>query len=130
VDDLHWKSASFLAKNYSAVLIPTFNTQKMVEKKLNKRKINSKTARNMLDLSHYKFKTRLMHLGKKYNSTIIECRENYTSKTCGRCGNINNKLGGNKVYKCNNCGLEMDRDMNGARNILIKNLTFYAHNLF
>lgn len=46
--------------------------------------------------------------------------ESYTSKTCGRCGNLNNKLGGNKIYKCTNCNLVIDRDINGARNILLK----------
>ena len=48
--------------------------------------------------------------------------EDYTSKTCGRCGDINKNLGGNKFFKCNACKLECGRDVNGARNILMKNL--------
>ena len=50
--------------------------------------------------------------------------ESYTSKTCGRCGFIKDNLSGNKVYKCDSCCLEIGRDLNGARNILLKNMTY------
>ena len=33
------------------------------------------------------------------------------------------KLTGEKDFKCTACGLSIDRDVNGARNILIKALT-------
>lgn len=54
--------------------------------------------------------------------------ESYTSLTCGMCGRVKQKseLGGSRVYKCpvekGGCGSILDRDVNGARNILIKNL--------
>jgi len=48
--------------------------------------------------------------------------ESYTSKTCGKCGEINQDLGASKNFKCEKCGLETDRDYNGSRNILIKNI--------
>ena len=57
---------------------------------------------------------------EQYNRNLIEVNESYTSKTCGRCGKINEKLGGNKKFKCNECKLECDRDYNGARNILLR----------
>ena len=53
--------------------------------------------------------------------------ESYTSATCGICGKLKRRgeLGSNKTYRCNGvsgCGIVIDRDVNGARNILIKNL--------
>jgi putative transposase len=50
--------------------------------------------------------------------------EEYTSKTCSKCGQVHNKLGGNKVFKCPNpdCQNVMDRDKNGAFNIMLKAL--------
>jgi putative transposase len=50
---------------------------------------------------------------------VVEVTEEYTSKTCTKCGRINQKLGGSKVFRCG-CGMVLDRDFNGARNILLK----------
>ena len=47
--------------------------------------------------------------------------EEYTSKTCTNCLKINYNLGSDKTFKCPNCSLIIDRDVNGARNILLKN---------
>ena len=82
--------------------------------------MNTRTAHMMQSLSFYKFKTKLQSLCEKRGNILYIVDESYTSKTCGRCGNLNNKLGGNKIYKCTNCNLVIDRDINGARNILLK----------
>jgi hypothetical protein len=46
--------------------------------------------------------------------------EFYTSKTCSCCGSYNKNLGGNKIYNCINCNKSIDRDINGCRNIYMK----------
>ncbi len=51
---------------------------------------------------------------------IVPCEEWYTSKTCSECGNIDDRLGTNKIYKCKSCDSIMDRDLNAAKNILLK----------
>ena len=57
----------------------------------------------------------------KYRRCKIHiCNEAYTSKTCGCCGNLNNYLGGSKTFNCSECGILIDRDYNGARNIYLK----------
>jgi|SaaInlStandDraft_1057018.scaffolds.fasta_scaffold04052_8 transposase len=43
------------------------------------------------------------------------------NKTCTNCGNLHKSLGSNKTYKCEKCNVIMERDVNGARNILLKN---------
>ncbi|PKY54876.1 hypothetical protein RhiirA4_328888, partial [Rhizophagus irregularis] len=48
------------------------------------------------------------------------CSEYYTSKTCGSCGLVNDKLGGSKTFKCEGYSI---CDINGARNILLNFLT-------
>ena len=40
---------------------------------------------------------------------------------CSSCGHIKDNLGGAKVYKCKACGAVMDRDINGAKNIFLRN---------
>ena len=71
-------------------------------------------------LSHYKFKEKLIHQGKKYNSNIHIVTEEYTTKTCGKCGNLNHFIGSSKMFWCLKCNIEMERDYQAARNILIK----------
>jgi putative transposase len=52
-----------------------------------------------------------------FNKTIDEF---YTSKTCSLCGSYNPKLGSDKIYNCINCKKSIDRDINGCRNIYMK----------
>ena len=77
----------------------------------------------MLALSHYEFKERLKSTAKYYGRKVYECGEAYTSKTCGNCGEIDDDLNGKKIYKCRNCKIKLDRDINGARNILLRQLS-------
>mmetsp|Transcript_6080 Transcript_6080/g.23027 ORF Transcript_6080/g.23027 Transcript_6080/m.23027 type:complete len:115 (+) Transcript_6080:348-692(+) len=49
--------------------------------------------------------------------------ESDASKACGSCGQENQKLGGSEKFKCGQCDRTLHRDVNGARNILIRFLT-------
>ena len=118
VNDLHWKLSNYLVKNYHLILLPTFHSQKMVKKRL----LNQKVNRMFMTLSHFKFKMKLKHQCNKWQRELRIVDESYTSKTCGRCGKINHKLGSSKIYNCPSCKLKIDRDVNGARNIYLKNI--------
>ncbi len=41
---------------------------------------------------------------------VVRCNESYTSKTCPDCGHIHEKLGGEKTFRCPQCGFTADRD--------------------
>jgi putative transposase len=121
VDESHKKTTKWACENYSTILLPKFETQKMVFR--SRRKINSKTARNMLTWSHYRFKMRLMNKAREYpNCRVIICGEEYTSQTCSECGYLHRKIGGLKKFKCPGCNQESERDFNAARHILLKNM--------
>ena len=127
INNLHNKVGCFLTKNYKNILLPEFQVSKMIRKirkesSDSNRVINSRTAHMMQCLSFYKFKIKLKDLCEKRGCNLYIVDESYTSKTCGRCGELNNELKGNKVFTCKNCNLIIDRDWNGARNILLKNL--------
>jgi putative transposase len=122
IDEVHKKTTLTLVKSYKVILLPKFETSQMVKKA--QRKIRSKTARGMLTWAHYRFQQRIIDKTREYRQCkVIIVDESYTSKTCGFCGHIHTKLGGNKVFKCPQCGVKLDRDVNGARNILLKFLT-------
>lgn len=123
VKDLHCKLAKWLCSKYKMILLPTFETSQMV--KTGTRKIHSKTARMMLGWSHFQFKQRLIAKSRETGSKVVIVGEEYTSKTCGGCGEVNQQLGGSKTFRCrrDGCGYETYRDWNGARNILLKWVT-------
>jgi len=76
----------------------------------------------MQTLSFYRFDEKLKSLCERRGNNLYIVDESYTFKTCGRCGNLHNSLGGSKIYKCASCSLNIDIDINGARNILLKHL--------
>ena len=123
IRDMHWKTANFLCKNFETIIIPEFETQKMADKE--QRKINKETTRGILGLSHYAFRMRLTHQIRKRNNLLITVQEPYTSKTCGNCGN-EQEINSKKTFDCLNCKKKIDRDYNGARNILIRTLTKHS----
>lgn len=120
VNELHKKAARYFATKYKLIFLPTFETQQMVKK--GKRKLATKTARAMCTLSHYRFKQMLKHQATKHGGIVVDVSEEYTSKTCSKCGHVHAKLGGSKTFKCPECGHTLDRDFNGAFNILLKAL--------
>lgn len=120
VNDLHWKTCNYLCSNFETILLPTFEVKSMTEKSsLKPRNIGPKTTRNMLTLSHYKFKKRLLYKADVTGTNVHVCNESYTTKTCGQCGRLE-KVGSKKVFKCSKCNFIIDRDYNGARNVYIK----------
>ena len=119
IDELHKKIAHFLVTNFDIILLPTFQTQQMAKR--GGRKLRRKSVRQMLTLSHYRFKAFLKHKALEYGVRVIDVCEAYTSKTVSWTGEVIANLGGSKVIKSSNRH-RMDRDLNGARGIFIKNV--------
>ena len=115
IDEIHNKLALTLCRLFDVVYIPSFETHDMVSK------LRHKTSRAMLGWAHYRFKMKLRAKAEEYSCKIIDCTEEYTSKTCGNCG-TENQIGGKEVWTCKHCGCAHDRDINGARNILFKQM--------
>ena len=116
VYDFHHKTANYLTDKYNYIILPYFESQEISKKSSNKY-----MNRELLCLSHYSFSERLYHKCKEKKCYLDRCTEQYTSKTCGNCGVLNN-VGTSEVYICDTCGMIMDRDSNGARNIAIKRI--------
>ena len=57
----------------------------------------------------------------RHGGVLYIVEEHYTTKTCGTCG-TQVDIGSAKTFCCHSCGYTQDRDVNGARNILLKHL--------
>ena len=114
-DELHKQTISYLVGNYSRIILPPFESKK-IDKKL-----SSTDTRILKCLSYYKFKERLRKKAETMNIFVDEKEEYYTSKTCTKCGNIDYNLGNKNEYNCKKCDIILERDYNGARNIMLRN---------
>ncbi len=117
VSELHHKTALFFVSNFDLILLPTFETSQMALKI--KRKIRSKSVREMLTFAHYRFQNFLFHKASEHGKRVLLVNEAYTSKTCSWNGVVK-QIGGSK--KIQDAGIVLDRDYNGARGIFIRAL--------
>ena len=115
IDELHNKAIKYLTDKYDIIIIPQMHTNNMHKK-------FHWFNRMLHSLNHSKFleklKNKCIMLGKK----LIITDEKYTTKTCCSCGFIKNDVGTSKQYVCNICKTKIDRDINGAINILEKTI--------
>ena len=115
VDELHWQCINYLAHNFSVIVFPPFEVKGMTKKG---RKLRKSVVRSMLSLRFYEFKERLRRKCKECGVLYIEQNESYTSKTNSFTGELINNLGGKEWFVYD--GIKVHRDLNGARNILIR----------
>ena len=152
--ELHNVTANYLCKNYDKILIPKFETQQMIkrkkktfkeykqskidegitipEKKVNARKFTKQCRLNanvkyvLNTLSHYSFRQHLATKSVEYGCIMKVVTEEYTSCTCTKCGHMSN-IYERRMKECENCKYKIDRDLNGSRNILLKNLDVFKY---
>jgi len=110
---MHYKAAYLLVTKYDKIHLGKFNTKSILSNK--NKTISSNIKRYIALMSPYKFRERIIHMAHKYGAKIILKDEYLTTKTCSRCGRIN-EIGRNKKYNCV-CGFSCDRDENAAKNI-------------
>lgn len=119
INETHWQSINYLTKNYSEVLIGNMSTKSIIS---NENNLSASVKKMAQIIKLYEFRQRLKYKcetrGVKYKCVD----ERYTSKMCSICGNIKEDLKENKIYKCEKCGKQMDRDVNGSRNIYLKSI--------
>lgn len=117
--ELHNKTSRFLCNNFNNILIPKLTKNNDIIKS-KKRKIHTKTVRNMVVLGHSKFIELLKTKAAEYKNVYVDIvTEEYTSQTCLRCSK-RTKMSG-EIYRCNHCKFRCDRDIIGSINILLKN---------
>jgi len=110
LDWLHKKSYS-LAENYDAVIVEDINLRAMGQCL----KLGKNLSDNGFGMFRNFLKYKLEDRGKQY---ITIDKWYPSSKICSNCGNKNENLQlQDRIYKCQQCGLIIDRDYNASINI-------------
>jgi len=111
-DTLH-KLTTYLAKNHGRIGIEDLNVSGMMA--------NHNLAKAIADMGFYEFRRQLEYKCQLYGSTLIVVDQWYPStKICSRCHTKKDSMPlSQRVFRCNNCGLEIDRDLNASINLEI-----------
>ena len=85
----------------------------------NGRRAKAGLNRAMLDASPAELRRQLCYkLAWRGGTLVVADRYFPSSRTCSSCGSVKAKLSlSTRTYRCESCGLEMDRDLNAARNL-------------
>ncbi|BBM50760.1 RNA-guided endonuclease TnpB family protein [Leptotrichia wadei] len=110
ISKLH-KLSKKLSEVYNAVVVEDLNMRGMSQALNFGKSIGDNGWGMFLRMVEYK----LMFLGKQF----LKIDKWFpSSKTCSRCGNVKEELKlSERSYKCECCGIEIDRDYNAALNI-------------
>lgn len=108
-DFLHKLSTKFV-KNHDVVAVEDLNVSGMIR--------NRHLARSIADVGWHTFQTFLKYKFAWSGKYYVEIgRFEPSSKKCSSCGSKQHITLAVRVYRCNNCGLHMDRDFNASINI-------------
>ena len=103
---------NYLLRHYDTVYMEDLNTSGMLK--------NHKLAKAIQEVGFYKFKTTLQNKALQNDKKVILIGRYYpSSKTCSQCGYIHKELKlQDRHWYCPKCGVNHDRDLNAAVNIL------------
>ncbi len=116
-EELHKKLTLWLVKSYDQIYISRLDFHKCTN-------LSKREKHKMACYRHCGFLTRLMNKTREYTKTkVFEVFEDYTSKTCTCCGKVDKNLRNKNMYKCKFCKQNVERDITGSRNIMLRHLT-------
>lgn len=115
------KFTTMIVRKYHFICIEDLNINGMLK--------NKRLSKHIIRSLFYRFRVILEYKSNLYGNELIIADMWYPStQRCARCGNIkkdNNKMKlSDRVYRCKQCGLTVNRDKNSAYNLKI-----YAKNM-
>lgn len=107
---IHQATAA-IVKKYDKIIIETLKPVNMVK--------NHRLSQSINDVSFGEIARQLTYKCLWQNKTLEKVDQWYpSSKICSGCGHKKERLSlSERIYKCENCGLEMNRDLNAAKNL-------------
>ena len=111
-DAMH-KLTTLLAETFSDISIEDLHVAGMVK--------NRRLAKSIADAAFGEFRRQLEYKTARTGARLHVVNRWYrSSKTCSGCGRVKAKLSlSERTYRCDGCGLVLDRDLNAAINICV-----------
>ena len=108
---LHQTTTEIVKTKPSRIVMETLNVKGMMK--------NRHLAKAIQKQKFYEFKRQIAYKCQKNGIEMVEVPTFYpSSKTCSCCGCIRSDLKlSDRVYRCNECGLVIDRDLNASLNL-------------
>jgi len=110
-DFLH-KLSRKIVDSYDLIVFENLNIEQMIRHKYIGKFVADAAWRQLMFFTRYK--------AEEAGAVVQFVEAKNTSQTCSECGALVPKGLGKRVHLCPSCGLVIDRDINAARNILIK----------
>lgn len=116
LDVIH-KVTSYLAKNHSQIIIEDLCIRVIMKNKL--------ISRAIADVELSELCRQLVYKTKWYGLKLIIAHRSFpSSKRCSQCGKIKERLSlSERIFICESCGLQLNRDLNAARNLVTASWT-------
>ncbi len=111
-DYLHKVTDKLIKSGYTSFAVEKLQIQNMTKNHTLAKSINYASWNRFFQLLSYKAES----AGMK----VAEVDPRNTSKTCSNCGNIQSMPLSKRIYFCEGCGMQEDRDINASINILEK----------
>ncbi len=111
-DYLHKITNQLINSEYTSFAVEKLNIKNMVR--------NHNLARSIYNASWNKFIQILTYKAESAGMKVIPVVPADTTRTCSNCRNVQDVDLDERIYICNRCGMQKDRDINAAINILEK----------
>ena len=111
LNHVHQSTSHIVKQLPKVIVIEDLNVRGMMK--------NKHLAKHIQNSMFYEFRRQLGYKCSEYGIQLVIADRFYpSSKACSCCGFIKSDLKLNdRVYRCNSCGLEIDRDLNAAENL-------------
>jgi len=115
----HIASKQMVNKPFNVIALEKLEIKK---KKKNGRRFNRKLG----NWSYGQLSTFIKYKAESTGKTVVDVNPKYTSQMCSRCGYTNKANRKGLVFKCKECGYELNADLNAARNIAVLGMSEYG----
>ena len=108
---IHQTTTEIVKAKPSQIVMETLNVKGMMK--------NRHLSKAIAQQKFYEFKRQIEYKSRLYGIKFVEADTFYpSSKKCSCCGNIKKNLRlSDRIYRCESCGLVIDRDFNASVNL-------------